>query len=105
MRVFDILQHVLSLTSTTNGIDEKKIRSLFGPSLSLNAEIILPSDGNFSQKLTPRWTNYLSPSYVGAIKPATETDVQNIVSRQVSHDPSFMTLEIHASNLLISTPR
>lgn len=75
MRVFDGFQHVLSLTAASKGLME-----LFGPSLSLNAEIILPSDASFSQKLTPRWTNFNSPSYTGAIKPATETDVQNIVS-------------------------
>jgi hypothetical protein len=77
------LQHVLSITSNT-GFTDKDLYNLFGPSLSLNAEIILPSAGNFSERLTPRWTNYLSPSYIGAIKPATETDIQKIVGNYTS---------------------
>lgn len=55
------------------------LTALFGPSLSADAQILLPTDTNFTAKLTQRWTDYNAPSYIGAIKPATEADIQNIV--------------------------
>ena len=70
-----VLQSVLSLTTGLTNLTD-----LFGPNLSPNAQILLPSDTNFTARLTQRWTNYNAPSYTGAIKPATEADIQNIVS-------------------------
>lgn len=70
-----ILQSVLGVTAATTNLT-----ALFGPKLSPDAEIVLPTDTNFSAKLPQRWTDYQAPSYIGAIKPATTADVQNIVS-------------------------
>jgi hypothetical protein len=64
------------------------LTSLFGPHLSPKAQIILPTEDNFAAELTPRWTDYNRPTYVGAIKPATEGDIQKTVSltpRTLSH--------------------
>lgn len=69
-----LVQTVLGITGFTN------LTELFGPSLSPNAQIILPTDRHFASRLPQRWTDYDAPSYIGAIKPATEADVQNIVS-------------------------
>lgn len=54
------------------------LQDLFG-SLSRNAQVIMPSDANYNTTLE-RWTTWSAPSYVGAVIPATEADVQNIVS-------------------------
>ena len=79
--VTDLLQSVLGL-----GVVFPNLTALFGPSLSPAAQIFLPSDTNFTSSLTQRWTDYNAPSYIGAIKPATEADIQNIVrSREESN--------------------
>ena len=70
-----VLQSVLGLTAGFTNLT-----ALFGPSLSPGAQILLPKDTNFSAELTQRWTDYNAPSYIGAIKAATEVDIQNIVS-------------------------
>jgi hypothetical protein len=56
------------------------LTALFGPSLSPGAKIYSASTTNYSQEVTQRWTLHDAPTYVGAIKPATEADIQNIVS-------------------------
>lgn len=55
------------------------IESLFGPSLSSSAQIFLPSDAGYSLNVTQRWDKFSEPGYIGAIKPASELDIQNIV--------------------------
>jgi fumiquinazoline A oxidase len=62
------------------------ITAIFGNSLSPGAEIFLPSQANYSEDVIERWTTYEAPSYIGAIKPAIVTDIQNIVSPDV---PAF----------------
>lgn len=73
-----LLQSVLGLSMTTNNV--KNLTSIFGPSLSPGAQILLPTDVDFSTQLTQRWTDYNAPSFIGAIKPSTEGDIQNIVN-------------------------
>ncbi|KAE8146566.1 hypothetical protein BDV25DRAFT_169796 [Aspergillus avenaceus] len=67
------------------------LTALFGPHLSPRAEIILPTDTNFSEQLTPRWTDYKKPSYIGAVKPGNEWDIQKIVEIAVQNDIPFFT--------------
>ena len=57
------------------------LTALFGPYLSPGAQIILPYSANYSQEITQRWTIWEEPTYIGAIKPASEADVQKIVSQ------------------------
>lgn len=73
-----LLQSILGVTTATRGFTN--LTALFGPSLSPDAQIILPTDTNFTARLTQRWTDYNAPSYIGAIKPVTEADIQSIVS-------------------------
>lgn len=55
------------------------LSALFGSVLSPNAEIYYANDSNWTQEVTQRWSMWDAPTYLGAIKPVTERDVQNIV--------------------------
>ena len=76
IRALSAIQAVLSLSATT----ATNLTELFGPSLSKGARIVLPTDASWVDEIQARWTDYQAPSYLGAIKPATEEDVQAIVS-------------------------
>lgn len=74
---------VLALSCTVaNAV--ANLTALFGPGLSPGAKIYSASTANYTQDVTQRWTLHDAPTYIGAIKPATEADVQNIVSREDS---------------------
>jgi hypothetical protein len=77
----DILQHVFHFLALTSVKSARKpdIKGIFGPVLSTGAEIILRSDTNWTQKVQQRWTAYMAPEYMGAVKVATVKDVQNTV--------------------------
>ncbi|KAL1881221.1 hypothetical protein Daus18300_001072 [Diaporthe australafricana] len=66
------------------------LTSLYGSGLSPGAEIFYASDPSFGSEATPRWTVIDAPSFYGAIKPATESDVQHIVKVSVAHDIPFL---------------
>jgi len=70
-----LLQAVLSLANTQTNLTE-----LFGPSLSPGAKILLPTQKHWKSHVQRRWSEYQAPEYLGAIKPATEGDIQQIVS-------------------------
>lgn len=55
--------------------------------LSKNAGIYFPSDTNYDNETIQRWTIYEPdvPTYVAAIKPATEADISTTVSACVSY--------------------
>lgn len=67
----------LSRASITLG--RTNITQSFKDSLSASAEIFFPSDPDFANETTQRWTVYDEPTYVAAIVPASSSDVQNIV--------------------------
>lgn len=66
------------------------IKALYGPGLSQGAEIVYPIDPEHGADITPRWNLYDAPTYYGAIKPATESDVQHVVKVSVQHNISFL---------------
>lgn len=66
-------------TSNTR-IDGNDIAAIFGPVLTPEAHIFLPSDGDYDDNVMARWSTFNAPSYVATVKPAMETDVQAIVS-------------------------
>lgn len=70
----------LAVTSVVAATGNSNIKTLFTSSLSPGTEIFLPSDSKYSQSVTQRWDVFTEPTYLGAIKPATERDVQSIVS-------------------------
>ena len=55
------------------------LSALFQSVLSPGAEIYYANDTNWTQEVTQRWSTWDAPTYLGAIKPVTERDVQNIV--------------------------
>ncbi|KAJ6024714.1 hypothetical protein N7540_005511 [Penicillium herquei] len=66
------------------------IETLFGPYLSPGAEIASSANTNFSSVVTARWTSWNAPTWIGAIKPATENDVQEIVKIASANGISFL---------------
>ena len=59
-----------------------QIAAYFKEILSTGAEIYLPTDSNFTDEtaITQRWNSFSEPTYIVAVKPSTEGDVQKIVS-------------------------
>jgi hypothetical protein len=75
-----------ALTVTVCQSESVNLTALFGPHLSPNASIVLPSNPNYTTELTQRWSTWSAPTFFGAIIPATTQDVQNIVSRASSRE-------------------
>lgn len=94
---FLFLLCIHSLIAASSSAD---IKSLFGPSLSPGAAILLPSDANYSQEVTQRWDVFVEPGYIGTIKPAIESDIQNIVSSLVF---CHITIQLTVSQIQIAT--
>ncbi|KAK3995182.1 hypothetical protein QBC44DRAFT_320654 [Cladorrhinum sp. PSN332] len=86
-------QRVLGLSAVTSW----NLTELFGPHLSKDAVIVSPTDKRFHAKIQQRWTDFDAPSFsVGAIKPATAEDIQNIVKIAAKNDiPFFVTAGGH----------
>ncbi|KAL2862546.1 FAD-binding oxidoreductase [Aspergillus lucknowensis] len=78
---------VLCAAAQADGVN---LTSLYGLGLSNSAEILYASDSDFEEETTHRWTLYHAPTYYGAIKPATEADIQHIVRTSVEHDIPFL---------------
>lgn len=70
---------VMAKAALGQGGQTVNLDALFRPVLSPEAEIFYPSWANWTDNVQQRWTDYLAPSYLGAIKVATVQDVQNIV--------------------------
>ncbi|GLA17566.1 hypothetical protein AnigIFM62618_004708 [Aspergillus niger] len=84
-----ILLCSLGLTTLSSAATHN-ITSIFSSSLSPGAQIFLPSDTNYTEDVTQRWTTYDAPTYIGAIKPATVKDIQNIVTLAASNKIPFL---------------
>ncbi|KAL2871241.1 uncharacterized protein BJX67DRAFT_343924 [Aspergillus lucknowensis] len=67
------------------------LETLFRPVLSAEAEFFYPSWANWTENVQQRWTDYLAPTYMGAIQPATVEDIQNIVKVAVANNIPFLT--------------
>ncbi|KAK3324852.1 hypothetical protein B0H66DRAFT_471114 [Apodospora peruviana] len=68
----------------------KNLTELFGPSLSPNAQIILPGGHKWAHEVRQRWSSYQAPTYTGAIKPATVVDIQHIVKIASQNNIPFL---------------
>ncbi|KAL4900318.1 hypothetical protein BDW74DRAFT_170897 [Aspergillus multicolor] len=80
------------------------LESLFGPYLSSSTEIAKLNDTDFDDVVSPRWSEWRPLSWTGAIKPATEKDLQEIVRIAVAHNVSFMaTNGGHGTSLIYGT--
>lgn len=75
------------------------IEELFGPYMSPGTEIASSSDANFSTVVTPRWSSWESPTWIGAIKPETEADLQKIVSPLLTEHVYWREIEAIAEGV------
>lgn len=80
----NILQRLLQFLALTPEISGKNpdIKAIFGPKLSPGAEVVLRSDAKWTEKVQQRWSAYLAPDYLGAVKVKTVEDIQNTVSKR-----------------------
>jgi hypothetical protein len=77
-----LLLLIFALCSTihsTFALTGQEVAAYFRQSLTLESEVFLPTDSNYTQETTQRWTAYKEPTYIVAVKPASEADVQSIV--------------------------
>ncbi|PSR81481.1 hypothetical protein BD289DRAFT_439006 [Coniella lustricola] len=75
MRINTVMAHkFLTLFSTFNAT------AIFGPYVSPGTEIATYGDTDFEDVVTARWSAWAEPTFQAAIKPATEIDLQNIVT-------------------------
>ena len=70
------LTHLVTAETPANLTD---LNDIFRPVLSLESHIYLTNESSYDD-VVPRWSTYKKPSYVATIKPASEEDVQSIVS-------------------------
>jgi fumiquinazoline A oxidase len=68
---------LLGLAAHVAAVD---LEAMFGPYVSADTLIASSCDANYSSVVGPRWSTWAAPSYFGAIMPATEADLQKIVS-------------------------
>ncbi|CAG7973254.1 unnamed protein product [Penicillium olsonii] len=66
------------------------LTAIFAPSLSPGAEIILPGDVDWGTKVQARWSDYACPTFIGVIKPMTESDIQHTVRIAQLHNIRFL---------------
>ncbi|ROV92439.1 hypothetical protein VPNG_09576 [Cytospora leucostoma] len=69
----------LPLSNAFSIQERSNITQTLRSSLSAGTEIFLPSDPDYANETTQRWTVYEEPTYVAAIVPAIASDVQEIV--------------------------
>ncbi|PCG89579.1 FAD-binding, type 2 [Penicillium occitanis (nom. inval.)] len=78
----------LPFLSAMVSASQVNLNALFKPHLSSGARIILPSSQNYTTQAIQRWTVWEEPTYIGAIQPATEEDVEQIV--KIAAKPPFL---------------
>ncbi|KAK4464464.1 hypothetical protein QBC42DRAFT_320032 [Cladorrhinum samala] len=85
-------QSVLGLAAVGT-TPSRNLTELFGSHLSPDAVILPPTYKRFHAEIQQRWTDFNAPSFnVGAIKPATPSDIQAIVKIAAANDiPFFVT--------------
>ena len=62
-----------------------QIASHFEQVLSAGSQVHLLAEANYSSSFVQRWDLYNSPTYVVSVKPALESDVQEVVSLPPYH--------------------
>ncbi|RHZ49215.1 FAD-dependent monooxygenase fmqD [Aspergillus thermomutatus] len=84
-----VISNFLTEATSNIGSDDNNLIAIFRPVLTPGAQIFLLSDSDYDNNVMPRWSTFKDPSYVATIKPATEEDVQAIVSTATSHNITF----------------
>lgn len=70
---------LLGLASAYSFPRALNVTSLFTSGLSAGASIYYPTDPNYDEEVTQRYSTFDEPGFIVAIKPDTFEDVQNIV--------------------------
>ncbi|KAJ5382602.1 hypothetical protein N7517_000513 [Penicillium concentricum] len=70
--------------------DASTLEELYEPWVSPATEIASSTDANFSTVVGPRWSAWEAPHWSGAIKPATEKDLQKVVQISVANKIPFI---------------
>ncbi|KAK3367529.1 hypothetical protein B0H63DRAFT_455622 [Podospora didyma] len=95
------IHHILAFVCAVHAAAAREINfeALFGPHVSDDTEIASAGSDNFSSVLSHHWTLWKAPKFQGAIKPATEADVQKIVKLATKNNISFLaTNNGHGTN-------
>ncbi|KAK8117063.1 polyketide synthase protein [Apiospora kogelbergensis] len=71
-------------------VDPQQIVAYFQQNLSAGSEVVVPGQGNWTADFTQRWNGLYEPSYVVAVKPALEADIQEIISYASQNHVPFM---------------
>ncbi|KAL4905450.1 hypothetical protein BDW74DRAFT_185017 [Aspergillus multicolor] len=66
------------------------LEELYGPRVSAATEIASSTEANFSEVVGPRWSAWEAPQWSGAIKPATEGDLQEVIRISVANKIPFI---------------
>ena len=93
---------LLAFLCVASALPTANITTQLQSQLSPGSKIFLPSDVNYTEEVTARWTIYGGPTYRAVIQPALESDVQTIVchktlehcSQPTSHD-AFNRSKLH----------
>ena len=84
LSIFFILNIFAAIAAASNfaNVNGAQIAAYFEQVLSPGSEVYLPTDSNFTDEtaITQRWNSFSEPTYAVAVKPATEGDVQKVVS-------------------------
>jgi hypothetical protein len=62
-----------------NRVTPADIKQYFEENLSQGSEVYLPEDSGYATEITQRWNTLEPPTYLVAVKPATDTDVLEVV--------------------------
>ena len=71
---------VLCALPMTLCLTGREIASHFIQTLSSGSQVYLPTDADYSNETIQRWNVFNPPTYIVSVKPALETDVQEVVS-------------------------
>lgn len=83
---------LLTFSSITSALPAATITAQLRSQLSPGSKIYLPSDVNYTEEVTARWTIYDGPTFRAVIQPASESDVQTIVSSSLPSMRFVLTL-------------
>ncbi|KAJ5423902.1 FAD binding domain protein [Penicillium cf. griseofulvum] len=90
---FGVLLALTCLVTAESYATTTDVYKIFRPVLSSEAHIYVAGDSDYDvEHVVPRWSTYKEPSYIATITPASEEDVQNIITTASSHQiPFFVT--------------
>ncbi|KAK3376223.1 hypothetical protein B0T24DRAFT_699510 [Lasiosphaeria ovina] len=89
-RILSVLAFAATATAFPGSGSNFNATALFGPHVSSGTLIAASSDPGFASVVGPRWSTWEAPTYLAAIKPATVSDIQQIVKIAGQHKIPFL---------------